>query len=174
MKALKFIFLLLLITSCGTTFVNYDYEKSTDFSHYKSYDYFSDMQTGLSKFDSIRIISTIDTKLSSMGLTRSDNPDFYIDIQSKELMNRSNPNVGVGVGGGGRGGFGGVSVGVPLNSNKYTREITIDFVDKNQNERLFWQAVSESTYKGNASVEKREETLAKLIDKIFAGYPPKQ
>ncbi|WP_370104103.1 DUF4136 domain-containing protein, partial [Winogradskyella sp.] len=116
----------------------------------------------------------IDAKLSTMGLTRSDNADFYIDIQSRELMNRNNPNVGVGVGGGGGGGFGGVSVGVPLNTNKYTREITIDFVDKSQNERLFWQAVSESTYKGNASVEQREATLTKLVDKIFKGYPPQE
>ena len=174
MKAFKFIILALLFTSCGTTFVNYDYETSTDFTQYKTYNYFDDMQTGLSKFDSIRIISTMDAKLSSMGLKRSNNPDFFIDIQSRELLNRNNPNVGVGVGGGGGGGFGGVSVGVPLNTNKYTREITIDFVDKSQNERLFWQAVSESTYKGNASVEKREATLAKLIDKIFEGYPPKK
>ncbi|MBL87135.1 MAG: hypothetical protein CMO82_10805 [Winogradskyella sp.] len=172
MKAIKYLFLLLLVSSCGSTFVNYDYEKSTDFNQYKTYNYFDDMQTGLSKFDSIRIVETIDAKLSTMGMSRSENPDFYIDIQSRELINRNSPNVGVGVGGGGGGGFGGVSVGVPLNSNKYTREITIDFVDKKQNERLFWQAISESTYKGNASVEKREATLAKLIDKIFEKYPP--
>lgn len=173
MKALKFIFLLFLLASCGTTFVNYDYETSTDFTQYKTYDYFGDMQTGLIKFDSIRIINAIDAKLSAMGFKRSESPDFYIDIQSKRLANRNSPNIGVGVGGGRGGGFGGVSVGVPLNSNKYTREITIDFVDKDQNERLFWQAVSESTFKGNASVEKREMTIAKLVDKIFEGYPPK-
>ena len=174
MKILKFLLIAVLFTSCGTTYVNYDYETSTDFTQYKTYNYFDDMVTGLSKFDSIRIISTIDSKLSTMGLNRSDTPDFYIDIQSKELMNRNSPNIGVGVGGGGGRGFGGVSVGVPLNSNRYAREITIDFVDKIQNEKLFWQAVSESTYKGNASVEKREATLAKLVDKIFSGYPPKK
>jgi len=174
MKAFRVILIALFFASCGTTFVNYDFEKSTDFTEYKTYDYFDDMQTGLSKFDSLRIISTIDAKLSSMGFKRSENPDFYIDIQSKELMNRNSPNIGVGVGGGSGGGFGGVSVGMPLNINKYTREIIIDFVDKNQNEKLFWQAVSESTYKGNASVEKREATLAKLVDKIFASYPPKK
>ncbi|WP_299125598.1 DUF4136 domain-containing protein [uncultured Winogradskyella sp.] len=173
MKTLKYLCIAILFTSCGTI-VNYDYEKSTDFTHYKTYDYFDDMQTGLSKFDSIRIISAIDAKLSTMGLKRSDSPDFYIDIQSSELMNRNNPNIGVGAGGGGAGGFGGVSVGIPLGGNQYTREIVIDFVDKSQNEKLFWQAVSESTYKANASVEKREATLAKLVEKIFEGYPPKK
>ncbi|MBV7270295.1 DUF4136 domain-containing protein [Winogradskyella luteola] len=172
MKTLKYIFLLLFVTSCGTV-VNYDYEKSTDFTQYKTYNYFDDMQTGLSQLDNKRIMKAIDAKLSAMGLIRSDNPDFFIDIQSQDVMNRNNSNVGVGVGGGGRGGFGGVSVGLPLGGNQSTREIVIDFVDKSQNEKLFWQAVSESSYSPNASPEKREATFAKLVEKIFSGYPPK-
>ena len=88
-------------------------------------------------------------------------------------MNRNASSVGVGAGGGGGGGFGGVSVGIPLGSNQNTRQIVIDFVDKEQNEKLFWQAVSESTYRPNTSPEKREETFIKLMNKIFAGYPPK-
>jgi len=171
MKNFKYLCLALFITSCGAV-VNYDYEKSADFSNYKTYNYFGDMQTGLNPFDSLRLIRAIDAKLTIIGLTRSDNPDFYIDIQSQELMSRNTPNVGVGVGGGG-GGFGGVSVGVPIGTNQKTREIVIDFVDKKQNERLFWQAVSKSNYKFNALPEKREATLVKLVDKIFSGYPPK-
>jgi hypothetical protein len=116
----------------------------------------------------------IDAKLQTMGLTRSDTPDFFIDIQSEDVMNRNNSTVGVGAGGGGRGGFGGVSVGIPLGGNQNSRQIVIEFVDKSQNEKLFWQAVSESTYKQNASPEKREETFAKLVEKIFDGYPPKK
>lgn len=172
MKTFKFILLALLFVSCGTI-VNYDYEKSTDFTQYKTYDYFSDMKTGLSELDNKRLIRAIDAKLETMGLTRSENPDFLIDIQSQDVMNRNNSTVGVGAGGGGRGGFGGVSVGIPLGGNQNTREIIIDFVDKSQNEKLFWQAVSESSYKQNASPEKREATFAKLVEKIFEGYPPK-
>ncbi|BAO74808.1 DUF4136 domain-containing protein [Winogradskyella sp. PG-2] len=173
MKTFKFILIALLITSCGTI-VNYDYEKSTDFTQYKTYNYFGDMKTGLSQLDNKRLIRAIDAKLQTMGLARSENPDFYIDIQSQDVMNRNNSSVGVGAGGGGRGGFGGVSVGIPLGGSQNTREIVIDFVDKNQNEKLFWQAVSESSYKQNASPEKREETFAKLVEKIFSGYPPKK
>ena len=173
MKTFKFILLALLITSCGTV-VNYDYEKSTDFTQYKTYGYFDDMKTGLSQLDDKRLMRAIDAKLQTMGLTRSDAPDFFIDIQSEDVMNRNNSTVGVGAGGGGRGGFGGVSVGIPLGGNQNSRQIVIEFVDKSQNEKLFWQAVSESTYKQNASPEKREETFAKLVEKIFDGYPPKK
>ncbi|MFK7832964.1 MAG: DUF4136 domain-containing protein [Winogradskyella sp.] len=173
MKNLKLLGVLLLITSCGAI-VNYDYETTTDFTQYKTYSYFDDMKTGLSQFDSLRLTTAIDAKLAMMGLARSENPDFYIDIQSQEVMNRNNPNIGVGAGGGGGGGFGGVSVGIPIGTNKNTREIIIDFVDKKQNDRLFWQAVSESTYRTNGSVENREATLTKLVEKIFYEYPPEK
>jgi hypothetical protein len=174
MKAFKFILVALLVTSCGTV-VNYDYEKSTDFTRYKTYNYFDDMTIGLSQLDTRRFIKAIDAKLSTMGLIRSDNADFYIDIQSQDIQNRNNPNVGVGVGGGGGGGgFGGVSVGVPLGGSQNTREIVIDFVDKTKGEKLFWQAVSESSYQPNAKPEKREANFVALVEKIFAGYPPKK
>ncbi|MDY2587452.1 DUF4136 domain-containing protein [Winogradskyella aquimaris] len=173
MKAVKYIFLFLLVASCGTV-INYDYEKSTDFTQYKTYDYFGDMQTGLSQLDTKRIIQSIDAKLATMGLTRSDDPDFYIDILSQDIMNMNNSTVGVGAGGGGGGSFGGVSVGIPIGNNQNTRQIVIDFVDKKQNERLFWQAVSESNYRENASPEKREAYFDALIEKIFSKYPPKK
>lgn len=172
MKNFRCILLAMLLMSCGAV-VNYDYEKSTDFTQYKTYNYFDDMQTGLSQLDNKRLMRAIDAKLAKMGLTRAENPDFFIDIQSQDVMNRSNSSVGVGAGGGGRGGFGGVSVGIPIGSNQNTRQIIIDFVDKAQNEKLFWQAISESSYKPNASPEKREEAFVKLVEKIFSGYPPK-
>lgn len=173
MKAVKYIFLFLLVASCGTV-VNYDYEKSTDFTKYKTYDYFGDMQTGLSQLDTKRIMQSIDAKLATIGLTRSDDPDFYIDILSQDIMNMNNSTVGVGAGGGGGGSFGGVSVGIPIGSNQSTRQIVIDFVDKKQNESLFWQAVSESNYRDNASPERREAYFDALIEKIFSKYPPKK
>jgi len=172
MKSFKYLLVALVFTSCGTI-VNYDYEKSTDFTQYKTYNYFDDMKTGLSELDNKRLLKVIDTKLKTMGLTRSESPDFYIDIQSQDVQNRNSPNVGVGVGGTGRNVGGGISVGLPLGGNQHTREIVIDFVDDNKG-GMFWQALSESTYRPNASPVKREANFAKLIEKVFSGYPPKK
>ena len=173
MKSILGVLMVLFVfTSCGTV-VNYDYEKTTDFSKYKTYNYFDDMKTGLSELDNKRLIIAIDTKLKTMGLTRSDDADFYIDIQSQDIQNRTNSNVGVGVGGGGGGGFGGVSVGVPLGGNQNTREMVIEFVDDTRG-GMFWHAVSESSYQPNSSPERREAKFVALLDKIFAGYPPKK
>lgn len=171
MKPFRFILLLLCITSCGTI-VNYDYEKSTDFTQYKSYNYFDDMETGLSELDTKRFVSAIDKKLETMGLSRSENPDFYIDIHSQHIQNRNNSSVGVGVGGTGGNVGGGISVGLPLGGNQNTREIMIEFVDDSKG-GMFWQAVSESSYNPNTSPEKREAKFVALVEKIFGGYPPK-
>ncbi len=172
MRAFKYILILFLFTSCGTI-VNYDYEKSTDFTNYKTYNYFDDMETGLSALDNKRLIRVIDFKLKTMGLTRSDNPNFFIDIKSEDVQNRNSPNVGVGVGGSGRSVGGGISVGLPLGGNQKTRELVIEFVDDSKG-GMFWQAVSESTYRSNASPEKREAKFKTLVEKIFEGYPPKK
>jgi hypothetical protein len=171
MKALKYLFVFLVVSSCGPV-IYYDYEKSTDFTQYKSYNYFDDMETGLSELDTKRLLRAIDAKLATKGLIQSDNPDFYIDIKSQDVQNRTNSNVGVGVGGTGRNVGGGISVGIPISNNQHTREIVIDFVDISNGEKLFWQAVSESSYRPNASPEKREEAFVLLVEKIFEGYPP--
>lgn len=171
MKNLKFLLIALILTSCGTK-VNYDYEKSTNFSHYKTYNYFDDMKTGLSQLDVKRLIRTMDTKLETMGLIRSEDPDFYIDIQSQEIQSRNNSNVGVGLGGGGGRVGGGVTVGLPIGGNKNTRELVIEFVDDTKT-GMFWQAISESTYNPNATPEKREKQFKIVVDKVFSSYPPK-
>ncbi len=172
MKIFKYLCVALLIYSCGTT-VNYDYEKTTDFSKYKTYNYFDDMKTGLSQLDNKRLLKAMDVKLKTMGLTRSDNPDFYVDLQSQEIQSQNNSNVGVGVGGTGGNVGGGVSVGIPLGQNQNTRELLIEFVDDTKG-GTFWQAISESSYTPNASPEKREEKFKALVDKIFTQYPPKK
>ena len=171
MKNLKFLLIALILTSCGTK-VNYDYEKATDFNSYKTYNYFDEMKTGLSELDLKRLIRTMDTKLETMGLVRSDNPDFYIDIQSQEIQSRNNSNVGVGLGGGGGNVGGGISVGLPIGGNKNTRELVIEFVDDTK-KGMFWQAISESSYNPNATPEKREEQFQAVVEKVFSNYPPK-
>lgn len=172
MKAFKYVCVALLLCSCGTV-VNYDYEKTIDFSKYKTYNYFDDMKTGLSDLDTKRLINALDAKLETIGLIRSDNADFYVDIQSQEIQSQNNSNVGVGVGGTGGNVGGGISVGIPLGQNQNTRELLIEFVDDTKS-GMFWQAISESSYTPNASPEKREEKFKALVDKIFTKYPPKK
>jgi hypothetical protein len=56
MKHFLSILTVLLLVSCAPIYVNYDYEEATDFSKYKTYQYFGDMETGLSQLDTKRLL----------------------------------------------------------------------------------------------------------------------
>ncbi|TGV02026.1 DUF4136 domain-containing protein [Flavivirga rizhaonensis] len=173
MKTLKIILLALLVVGCASIRVNYDYDKATQFDNYKTYNYYSDMNTGLSELDTKRLLNAIDIKMKAKGFNLSDSPDFFIDIKSSEYREAQRSNVGVGLGGGGGNVGGGISIGIPVGQSNINRQITIDFVDENK-KQLFWQAVSESNYNPNAIPREREERLNAIVEKILLEYPPKQ
>ena len=56
MKNIRFIPLLLLIASCAPIRVTYDYERTANFSKYKTYNYYSDINSGLSDLDTKRLL----------------------------------------------------------------------------------------------------------------------
>lgn len=162
----------LFIMSCAPIRVNYDYEKGTDFSKYKTYQYYGDMETGLSQLDTKRLLDAIDLKMKEKGFTISETPDFLIDIKSSEYKEVQRNNVGVGLGGGGGSMGGGISIGLPIGQANVNRQITVDFVDE-KGKGLFWEAVSESVFSPNATPEKREVQLQAVVEKVLAKYPPK-
>lgn len=172
-KKAKYLLVLLLVVSCNAIRVNYDYEKEVDFSAYTTYNYFGDMQTGLSQLDEKRMLNAMSITLQSKGLKFSEEPDILIDITSAVFKEQPGNSVGVGLGGGGGNVGGGVSLGIPVGGTKLSRELQIDFVDAKK-DILIWQAVSQSPFKeGNLPVIK-EQKIQELITKIFVKYPPEQ
>ena len=169
MKKLAFIFFLFICLSCGVT-VNYDYEKNTDFSKYKTYSYFINMNTGLSTLDAKRFFNALDEAMALKGFTLSENSDFIINIESSTYQEtQSSSSVGVGLGSGG----GGVSVGIPIGQGSLMRQIVFDFVDAKTNQ-LFWQAISSETDVPTDNPEAREEKFKQLTNKVLEGFPPKK
>ena len=171
MKKTLFIALILSLFSCSTIRVNYDYDPDTDFSGYRTYNYFVDMNTGLNNLDTNRLIDAIDSVMQQKGIKLSEEPEFLINIQSQSFYNPETSSVGVGVGGTGGNVGGGVSVGIPIGSRSLERELVFDFVDVEKNQ-LFWQCVSSSSYNENASPEAKERKINEIVNKVFAKYPP--
>lgn len=163
---------LLLLASCGAAKVSYDYDSQTDFSSYSTYNYFGDMETGLSELDEKRLMDALDASLGEKGFMFAEEPDIFINIKSSVFRSQSGNNLGVGLGGGGRIG-GGVSVGIPIGGPKLAREIKIDFVDANK-DKLIWQALSESPFQERDTPAEKQEKLQVLVTKIFSKYPPKR
>jgi hypothetical protein len=173
MKKIVPLLLILMVTSCAPIYVNYDYEKGTDFKKYKTYNYYSDLETGLNELDTKRLLSVMDAQMQAKGLTLSETPDFYVNVVSSEYENNNRNTVGVGVGGGGRNVGGGISIGLPVGQPKMNRTILFEFIDED-GIGLFWQAESESGFNPNASPEKRETQFNAIVEKVLKGYPPKQ
>ena len=169
MKKLASIFFLLFFISCGVT-VNYDYDKSTDFTKYNSYSYFANMNTGLSELDTKRFFNALDDAMALKGFTLAEDSEFIINIESTIYQEtQSSSSVGVGVGSGG----GGVSVGIPIGQSSISRQIKFDFVDAETNQ-LFWQAISSEADVLTDNPEQREEKFKNVVVKVLEGFPPRK
>jgi len=160
------------MTSCAPIYVNYDFERGTDFNTYKTYNYYSDLETGMSELDTKRLLSVMDAQMQAKGLTLSESPDFFVNVVSSEYENNNRNTVGVGVGGGGRNVGGGISIDLPVGQPKMNRTILFEFIDED-GIGLFWQAESESGFNPRASAEKREAQFKAIVEKVLKGYPPK-
>jgi len=171
MRVFGTLVLCLLFFSCATVKVQYDYVLGSDFTKYATYNYFSDMETGLGELDEKRLLKILDTTLQAKGFSMAEQPDFYINILSREYRNAPNNTVGVGVGGTGSNVGGGISLGIPLGNSGWQREIQFDFVDATENV-LYWQAITESGFRDNASPSVKEALLQKVITKAFSKFPP--
>ena len=160
----------LLFVSCNAVRVNYDYDKRANLTGYTTYNYYADMETGLSQLDEKRLLAIVDENLQAKGYSLSDSPQFLIDIKSSTYQSNAGSNVGVGLGGGGRNVGGGLSVGIPVGNSGVKRNILFEFVDA-KNDVLFWQANTDSNFKEDVSPVVREEQLRKVVVKVFEEYP---
>ncbi len=171
MKQMIFLFFALVFSSCGSTNVVLDYDEQQNFAVYKTYAFFSEMDSGLSSFDQKRLLAATEATLTAKGYIKSENPDIYIDFKTAVIQEPSSNNVGVGVGSGGNGvniGFGGA---IPIGGPQSFLELTTDFVDARKGQLVF-QAIAEKRFRINATPESRTEFFQKIVDKSLAKYPP--
>lgn len=170
MKYLGMICLLVVCIGCSAPKVVYDYNPRLDFSVYKTYNYYPEMESGLNELDLKRIVRHTDSILQSRGFIRTATPDFYVNVTANAVENNQNSAVGVGFGGGGRNSGGGISVGLPVGS-KRNQELVFDLVDVRKDE-LFWQAVAEGYYRENATPQERSTYFKNVLLKVFEEFPP--
>ncbi|PTL98643.1 MAG: DUF4136 domain-containing protein [Bacteroidetes bacterium] len=173
MKKLLALLIIITASSCAPIYVNYDYERGTDFNKYKTYNYYSDLETGLSELDTKRLLDVLDNQMQAKDFLLSETPDFYVNVVCSEYENNNRNTVGVGVGGGGRNVGGGISIGLPIGEPKMNRVILFEFIDED-GIGLFWQAESESGFNPNASPEQREARFKAVVEKVIKGFPPKK
>ncbi|WP_088341514.1 DUF4136 domain-containing protein [Robiginitalea sediminis] len=174
MKALRFtilVFLSLQLAGCAAVRVRYDYEPRADWSGFKTYGFYPEMQTGLNDLDSRRLLDALETVLREKGYRQAEEPDFLIDVVAETYQEPSRSNVGVGLGGTGRNVGGGISVGIPVSSSGLKQQITFNIIDTTS-DGLIWQAVTTDTFREGADPLQKEARFLQIATKAMSGFPP--
>ena len=171
MKNLIFICLAVVVSSCASTNVDYDYDKQANFNNFKTYNYLPDMQSGLSQLDLNRVMKSTDSILQSRGYIKTENPDLFINLISDRYEDASRNSIGIGIGGGGGNVGVGVGGGIPIGGRTTHQTLTVDLVDA-QKDALIWQAVSDSNMNLNTNPQGRQDYFTKVMEKIFKKFPP--
>jgi hypothetical protein len=176
MKTLQLIplFAFLILASCSSVRVYSDYDKGVEFSQFKSYAFHKNSidKVEISDLDKKRILRAIDQNLQSRGFTKSDNPDFWVSIQTKEReqvdVNQANLGWGWGWGWGWNPWMWGGNTYV----SSYTEgTLFIDFIDARKKE-LIWQGEGVGILTKNT--KDKEERITEFVTKILNQYPPKK
>ncbi len=161
----------LLISTSVLARVNVDYDKSADFSKYRTFAW----KKGTPSKDPLmekRIRDAVENELRAKSLNQADGaPDLYVvtHASSRKEQQVHIDNLGYS----GYGGRGWYSRG-PTRVNVYEIPIgtlMVDLVDAKTNE-LVWRGLAEKTL--SEKPEKVAKLIYKVVKKMFKKYPPKK
>lgn len=164
-------FILMFLFSCSSPKVMYDYDKEANFSYYKTFDFYPDIQLYMSQLDSTRVIQQVEHAMLLKGFKKVPTPDVYVNIVSEQFETPVNNSLGIGIGGTGRNIGVGVSGGIPIRSNSLTQLFKVDLIDV-ANDVLIWQANYEGKFNQRMTPEAKNEYFRITFEKIFSKYPP--
>jgi hypothetical protein len=157
---------------------SYDYDKSANFTAFKTYTLKEGTSVGQPLIDE-RIVNAIETELKAKGLTRSDaSPDiavvYHIAFDKQKDISTFSSGYGGGYGPYGWG-YGGAWAGGTTSTQ--VRDIlvgtlVIDIADAKKSQ-VAWRGMGVKEVQTQANPEKRDKSINNAIKKIFKNYPPK-
>lgn len=177
MKKILLLPLLLILASCSSLKVSYDYDSQSDFAKYKTYAFTEDaMKLPVGDLNRDRILKAVETEMTAKGFSKSDSPDVLIDlhVKAEEKVDATATTSGPGYGAGyyGRYGYGGGFSTTQINYNEYIEgTLFVNMVDKGS-EKIVWQGRATKTIDEDASAQKREQNINYAVKQIFTKYPP--
>lgn len=171
--------LLVAATTVLAQDVRYNFDKSADFSKFKTYKWVE--LKGAEKLDDLTdkaIKASLDAQLAQKGLTKTegDTADLYIGYQAslgqeKQFTSYSNDwGYGPGWGRGWYGGMGSTTT-YGQTSTIYTGQLALDMYDS-ASRSLVWRGVASKTLDTKAKPEKRQKNIDKASAKLLKNFPP--
>jgi hypothetical protein len=147
---------------------SYDYDKTADFTGFKTYALKEGTNVGQPLIDN-RIVAAIEAQLAAKGLTKTDaDPDVFVvyHMAFDKQKDISTFSSGGGYGPYGWGWGGGWAGG---STHTQVRDIVAD-ARKNQ---MVWRGMGVKEVNTQANPEKRDKSINDAVKKIFKNYPPK-
>jgi len=178
-----FLLALALLAACasGPT-IQTDYDRSIDFSKYKTYNYFSPMGIENPNYSSLlgqMFRDAIDKQMQARGYVKSDNPDLLFNVSARledktKVTTMTDPMM---YGGyyGYRGGlyapWGGYGYGTTTHVSQYTEgTVNIDMVDPKL-KRMLWEGVAIGRVDGKRKNPELRQDIMDGVAEMFEGYP---
>ena len=176
-----------LLSACAaTTKIQSDYDRSVDFSQYKTYGYYSPLGVENPNYSSLlgqMFRDAIDAQMLPRGYVKSDNPDLLINVSAQledktKVTTYNDPGM---YGGGGyygyRGGmystWGGYGYGGGSSTHvsQYTEgTVNVDMVDIDL-KRMVWEGVAIGRVDEDRKSGELRENIMTGVAEMFADYP---
>ena len=184
LRVIPAMMIIALMAACASsTNIQSDYDRSVDFSQYKTYGYYSPMGIENPNYSSLlaqMFRDAIDAQMLTRGYVKSNNPDLLFNVSARmedktRVTTMSNPGM---YGGGGyygyRGGmydpWGGYGYGTTTNVSQYTEgTINVDMVDPKM-KRMLWEGVAIGKVQDKKNDNLREDIMTGIAE-MFEGYP---
>ena len=173
-----------LMTACAsTTKIQSDYDRSVDFSNYKTYGYYSPMGIENPNYSSLlgqMFRDAIDAQMLQRGYVKSANPDLLFNVSARledktRVTTTSDPMMYGGGYYGYRGGmydpWGGYGYGTSTHVSQYTEgTINVDMVDPKL-KRMLWEGVAIGRVNEKEKNDELRQDIMTGIAEMFEGYP---
>ena len=172
------LFILLIAASCSTLKVSSDFDRTAEFSSYKTYGFIVFPEN--LPYDptmSERVLTSIANELNDRGMKKSDNPDVFIDLKVRIGQSKTVASyIGDAPDFYGYGyiytwgqGFSTSSI----NFSSYSDgTMFIDMIDARK-KQLVWQGRGVAKIDADRNSLEREKNIAEVVKRIFEKYPPK-
>lgn len=174
----------LLLSACASSGpkIESDYDRSIDFSQYKTFGFFSPMSIEGENYSTLfgqQFRESIGREMRARGYVESDNPDLGINVsarlqQKTQVTTTSDPMM---VGGyyGYRRGYYSPWVGYGYSTSTRVSQyevgtVNVDVVDMKQ-KRMVWEGVANGRVKEGRSNAEVRQAIDKGVTEMFGGYP---
>ena len=171
-----------LITACASPVkIHSDYDRSIDFSQYKTYGYYTPMGIENPNYSSLlgqMFRDAIDAQMQPRGYVLSDNPDLLINVSARledkiRVTTMSDPMYG------GYYGYrddlydpwGGYGYGTSTHVSQYTEgTVNVDMVDVQQ-KRMIWEGVAIGRVNEKEKNDELRADIMSGVAEMFENYP---